>query len=405
VPRPSILALAGVALLLAGCGSSSKTGSSSTTTSAAASAGTTTASTPSSPLLLSLTKISSLGTTVPANGDVNPYGLVLVPNSAGALHAGSLLVSNFNDKANNQGTGTTIAQISSAGKSSLFANISAKSLPGTCPGGVGLTTALNILPGGYVIVGSLPTTDGKSATAKDGCLIVLDSSGKPVETIAGANIQGPWDSAAVSEGSKTTLFVSNVLNGGAAKGIHTVNSSTVVRIALESGEGRPPKVLSQQVIANGIPWRDSPTALVIGPTGVALGSNGTLYVADTLVNRITAIPQAMARSTPAPGGGSTVSEGEHLKEPLGLALASNGDIITTNAGDGNMVETTPAGQQVAVRTTDKKTGAGTLFGLAVAPEGKGIYFVDDGENTLNILHEGKPPAPSTSSTAASSTTP
>jgi predicted lipoprotein with Yx(FWY)xxD motif len=68
-----------------------------------------------------------------------------------------------------------------------------------------------------------------------------------------------------------------------------------------------------------------------------------------------------------------------------------------------MVETTPAGQQVAVQTADKKTGAGSLFGLAVAPEGKGIYFVDDGENTLNFLHEGQPATPTTSSTAAAPT--
>jgi hypothetical protein len=31
-------------------------------------------------------------------------------------------------------------------------------------------------------------------------------------------------------------------------------------------------------------------------------------------------------------------------------------------------------------------GAGTLFGLAVKPGGKGIYFVDDGDNTLDLLH-------------------
>jgi len=234
-------------------------------------------------------------------------------------------------------------------------------------------------------VGSLPTTNGKSATAKYGCLIVLDSSGRVVKTIASANIQGPWGSTAVSEGSKTTMFVSMVLNGGAAKGVHTINNSTVVRIVLESGAEQAPKVLSEQVIADGIPWVDSPTALAIGPTGVALASNGTLYLADTLVSRITAIPQAMSRTTPAPKGGNTVSEGGHLKEPLGLVLAPNGDIITTNAADGNIVETTPSGRQVAVQTADKKTGAGSLFGLAIAPEGKRIYFVDDGENTLNLF--------------------
>jgi plastocyanin len=398
VRTTSIIALtATVAVLLAGCGGSSK----SSTSTAHANTSTAASVSNSTPLLSNLSQVSTLGSTVPANGDVNPYGLVTVPSSVGSLKAGNLLVSNFNDKENNQGTGTTIVQMTPSGKLSLFAAIDAKTLPGACPGGVGLTSALNILPGGYVVVGSLPTTNGKSATAQYGCMIVLDSSGKVVKTIAGANIQGPWGSTAVSEGSKTTMFVSMALNGGAAKGVHTINNSTVLRIVFESGAEKPPTVLSEQVVANGIPWVDSPTALVIGPTGVALASNGTLYVADTLVSRITAVPQAMTRTTPAPKGGTTVSEGGHLKEPLGLTLAPNGNIITTNAGDGNIVETTPAGQQVAVQTADKKTGAGSLFGLAIAPAGKGIYFVDDGENTLNLLHE---PATSTAPTATSATT-
>jgi len=381
VPRSSLAALAVAALALAGCGSSS----SSTTSSSSTAAATTPTQTPTA-FIARFTKPGTLGSTVPANGDVNPYGLVTIPTSVGKLNAGNLLVSNFNDKENNQGTGTTIDQVTPAGKSSLFATVDAKALPGSCPGGVGLTTALNVLPGGYVVVGSLPTTNGKSATAKAGCLIVLDSAGKAVETIAGHNIQGPWDSTAVSQGSTTTLFVSNALNGGADDGVKTVDNSTVVRIGLESGPGQSPKVLSEQVIANKIPWVDSPTALVIGPTGLALGANGTLYLADTLVNRITAIPQAMTRTTPVPAGGTTVSEGQLLKEPLGLVLAPNGDIITSNAGDGNIIETTPAGKQLIAATADTKTGAGSLFGLALAPNETGLYYVDDGENTLRLLH-------------------
>jgi len=393
VPRTSILALAGIALVLAGCGSS-KSSSSSSSTSAAASSATATPSASSSPFLANLGSVSKVASTVPANGDVNPYGIVFVSSSVGKLQAGQMLISNFNAKEgakeSGQGTGTTIVQVSTAGKVSPFATIDAKTLPVPCPGGVGLTTALNILPGGYVVVGSLPTTDGKSATAKYGCLIVLDSKGRTVETIASKNIQGPWDSTAKSEGSKTTLFVSNALNGGAAKGIHTIDNSTVLRIELESGENQTPKVLSETVIANGIPWADSAEALVLGPTGLALGSNGTLYVASTDGDRILAISEAMTRTTPAAKGGTVLTEGGHLKEPLGMVLAPNGNIITSNGGDGNMVETTPAGQQVAVQTADKKTGAGSLFGLAIDPEGKGIYFVDDGENTLNFLHEGQP---------------
>jgi predicted lipoprotein with Yx(FWY)xxD motif len=402
VPRTSILALVGVALAVAGCGSSS----SSSSTSTAASAATTTSASPS-PFLANLRTVSKVASTVPANGDVNPYGIVFVSTSVGKLQSGQMLISNFNAKEGGQGTGTTIVQVSRTGKVSLFAAIDAKTLPGPCPGGVGLTTALNILPGGYVVVGSLPTTDGKSATARYGCLIVLDSEGKAVETIAGKNIQGPWDSTAKSEGSKTTLFVSNALNGGAAKGIHTIDNSTVLRIELESGENQTPKVLSETVIANGIPWVDSAEALVLGPTGLALASNGTLYVASTEDSKILAISEALTRTTPAAKGGAVLTEGGHLKEPLGMVLAPNGNIITSNGGDGNMVETTPAGQQVAVQAADKKTGAGTLFGLVVAPEGKGIYFVDDGESTLNLLHEGQPatPTPSSTTTSAATTTP
>jgi hypothetical protein len=388
VPRSSILALAGVALMLAGCGSSS--GSNSSSSAAPASTPAATTATTSTPFLSPLRTVSTIASTVPSNGDINPYGIATVPTSTGKLQEGQILISNFNAKesakANGQGTGTTIVQVSTAGKVSLFARIDAKTLPGPCPGGVGLTTALNVLPGGYVVVGSLPTTNGKSATAKYGCLIVLDSEGRAVETIAGKNIQGPWDSTAKSEGSKTSLFVSNALNGGAAKGIRTIDNSTVLRIELESGEGQTPKVLSETVIADGIPWVDSEEALVLGPTGLALASDGTLYVASTADSKILAISEATTRTTPAAKGGAVLTEAGHLKEPLGMVLAPNGNIITSNGGDGNMVETTPAGQQVAVRTADEKTGAGSLFGMAIAPEGKGVYFVDDGENTLSLLH-------------------
>jgi hypothetical protein len=374
--------------MLAGCGSSSSSNSSSSAAPASTPAATT--ATTSTAFLSPLRTVSTIASTVPSNGDINPYGIATIPTSTGKLQAGQILISNFNAKEgakeNGQGTGTTIVQVSTTGKVSLFAKIDAKTLPGPCPGGVGLTTALNILPGGYVVVGSLPTTNGKSATAKYGCLIVLDSEGKAIETIASKNIQGPWDSTAKSEGSKTMLFVSNALNGGAAKGLKTIDNSTVLRIELESGEGQTPKVLSETVIADGIPWVDSEEALVLGPTGLALASNGTLYVASTEDSKILAISEASTRTTPAAKGGTVLTEAGHLKEPLGMVLAPNGNIITSNGGDGNMVETTPAGQQVAVQTADKKTGAGSLFGLVIAPEGKGIYFVDDGENTLNLLH-------------------
>ncbi|HEY2651625.1 MAG TPA: hypothetical protein VGI50_06875 [Solirubrobacteraceae bacterium] len=334
--------------------------------------------------LSSLHSIKTIASTVPPNGDVNPYGVAIVPRTVGALTAGDFLVTNFNARSNSQGTGSTIVQISPAGKLSVFAQITAHSLPGACPGGVGLTSALGVLPRGYVVVGSLPTTNGQSATAKYGCLIVLNSAGRPVETITGPDVEGPWDMATVTRGATTTLFVSNVLNGGADDGFYTVTTATVLRIRLTTSRGAP-RVTSQQIIAGTIPWRDDKAALVIGPTGVALASNGTLYVADTLGNRIIAIPQAMTRTRAVPDRGITLSLGGDLKQPLGLAIAPNGDIITTNAGDGKIVETTPDGKQVAVVAGDAKSGAGSLFGLVIDRD-NALVYVDDGLNTLRVLH-------------------
>ena len=174
----------------------------------------------------------TLASTVPKNGDVNPYGVAVVPASTGRLVAGDVLVSNFNNRGNLQGTGTTIVEISPAGDVRVFASLDRRKLGGACPGGLGLTTALVALQSGWVIVGSLPTTDGTSATAQAGCLIVLDSSGNPVETISGGPINGPWDMTALDSGSMATLFVTNVLNGTVAASPGTVAGGTVVRIGL-----------------------------------------------------------------------------------------------------------------------------------------------------------------------------
>ena len=331
----------------------------------------------------SLTKITSVGSTVPANGDVNPYGIVNVSRSVGSLVAGDILISNFNSSENRQGTGTTIVQLTPSGRLSLFAQINPAALPEPCPGGVGLTTALAMLPQGYVVVGSLPTKNGKSATAKEGCLIVLDSTGHPVQTISGPPINGPWDMTAAGEGQNTTLFVTNVLNGTVESGKTPVDEGTVVRIRLHTTAHKPPKVTAMSVIAEGFPERTDPEALVVGPTGVALGDEGTLYVADTQGNRIAAVPKAMTRSTPVEEAGTTVASGGYLNSPLGLTLAPNGDILTANAGDGNIVETTPLGAEFQPLNTE--AGAGGLFGLTVAPNLKGVYFVDDSNNTLELL--------------------
>jgi hypothetical protein len=339
---------------------------------------------PSQPFLSQLSSVAQVASTVPNNGEVNPYGVAVVQDTSGILVQGNILVSNFNNKANQQGTGTTIVQITPDGTQSLFAQINATTLPGACPGGVGLTTALVALRSGWVIVGSLPTKDGTPATAQAGCLIVLNNQGQVAETFSGSYINGPWDMTAFEQGNNVALFVTNVLNGTVPANGTVVNQGTVVRIDLNIPNQGMPQEVSSTIIGSGFGQRTDPAALVIGPTGVALAPDGTLYVADSLANRTAAIPNALERQTSA-GTGLTVSANGAINTPLGLTIAPNGDIIVANAGDGNLVEITPNGNQVGVKTVEP-AGAGTLFGLTIAPMNAGVYFVDDGTNALNLLH-------------------
>jgi hypothetical protein len=333
--------------------------------------------------------ISVVGSTVPANGDVNPYGIARVPRSSGALVKGNILISNFNNSSNLQGTGTTLVQMAPDGTNTLFAQIDANHLPGPCPGGLGLTTALVVLRSGWVIVGSLPTTDGTSATAQAGCLLVLDSNGNVWETFYGSLINGPWDMTAWDAGSSADLFVTNVLNGTVAAGGMVVHGGTVVRLSLTNISSKSaPTLQSITVIGSGFAERTDPAALVIGPTGLGLNANGdTLYVADSLKNRVTAIPLPLSRDTSA-GTGTIVTHGGILDDPLGLTVAPDGNILTVNGNNGWLVETTPEGEQIQTTLLDASgnpPGAGALFGL-IAVRGIGIYYVDDATNTLNLFH-------------------
>ncbi|MBV8961321.1 MAG: hypothetical protein JO087_21370, partial [Actinobacteria bacterium] len=312
------------------------------------------------PFISRFHKITHLASMVPtkgpAKGDQNPYGVAVVRRSVGKLVKGDVLVSNFNNSMNQQGTGSSIMEVSPSGNARVFAVVPQP----TKTKAVGLTTALAELPNGFVIVGSLPAPGGMSANMTAGALTVLNSKGKVVKMLKGGHINGPWDMTAVSQGNKATLFVTNVLNGTVKAAGKTVHKGTVVRIGLTfSSSGA--RMTSEKVIATGFGEHTDPAALVVGPTGVGLAPSGTLYVADSVANRIAAIPSAMTRMTKLAHGGMTVSQGKFLNDPLGLAIAPNGDAVSMNGADGRAVETTPAGKQFV--KTLIKNGAGDLFGL------------------------------------------
>ncbi len=337
------------------------------------------------PILPRLSTVPTLSvSTVPPNGDVNPYGVAFVPDgfpAGGPLQPGDILVSNFNNGANLQGTGTTIVRIDRTGAQSLFF----QGRPS-----LGLTTALGVLRAGFVVVGNLPTTTSKATCTQGpagqevgvgmGSLLILDARGHVVRELhSQAFLDGPWDLAVSDGGDTASVFVSNVLNG------------SVSRIDLEL-DGSGVSVRGMTRIASGYAIRCDPAALVVGPTGLALDQAAdVLYVASTGDNAIYAVQDPFGQ--PAEGTGSVlVQDPVHLHGPLGLVRAANGDLITSQgdavnpdpAHPSEIVEYTATGRFVDQFSIDPAPGS--AFGMALTSSRNGFVFaaVDDGTNVLDV---------------------
>ncbi|WP_321916849.1 hypothetical protein [Paraburkholderia sp. J11-2] len=333
---------------------------------------------------------TTLINTVPDNGDQNPYAIFVAPVSAGTVKEGDVLVDNFNNAANLQGTGSTIIDYHPDTKQmTLFATIP-RDLK-ECPGGVGLSTAMTMLKSGWVIVGSTPSNDGTTGTKGAGCMIVLDSGGKIAKVISSPNINDPWGNmAVVDNGDHATLFVSNAGFGvGSAAGDPPVfKQATVLRLDLDIPSGQAPAVKSETVVASGFGAQADKGVFLVGPTGLALSAdNKLLYVSDAIGNRINVIEDPLTRDTSAGVGRQLTADGL-LHRPLAMITTPQGHLLVTNALNGQVVEIDPtAAKQLYARwiDTDKAQtppGNGDLFGIALTPAGDGFYYVEDDVNTL-----------------------
>jgi hypothetical protein len=322
-------------------------------------------------------------TTVPANGDVNPYGVAFVPwgfPAGGTISAGDVLVSNFNNSNNAQGTGTTI--------------VSQPSHPPIAPPGTattffaskltGLSTALGVLRKGFVVVGNVPTTDGGFDTIGAGALQVIDRHGKLLETWTDpVLLDGPWDLTVDDHDTWANIYVSNVLNGTVVRLEVSVSSSTV-------------ELKNKTIIGSGYTHVPNGPALVLGPTGLAFDADsGVLYVASTADNAIYSIANAAAREHSA-GRGELVFSSSHLRGPLALRFAPNGHLLTANGDAVNasllypseIVEFTRWGEFVREYNVDSSQGG--AFGLDARRDedgGLNLALIDDVTNNLLVIRE------------------
>lgn len=312
--------------------------------------------------------------TIPSNGDVNPYGVSFVPSNVtmGMLHPGDILVSNFNNKANLQGTGTTITRVPSKGQPSTFF----QGQPG-----IGLSTSLHALKSGYVLVGNFPSTDGTCATAQAGSILVISPWGKLLGSITNKYIDGPWDSAVIDNGNSVTLFIANGLSG------------TVTRLVLGGSGAGGSYVQSAVQIGSGymhpcdtVTFVDAPTGLVYNP------KTGDLYVASTADNKVFVLHDAATTSKDEGTGQVLYADNKHLHGALGMTMAPNGHLLVTNndvinadpAQPSEIVEFTLSGMFVRQISVDPALGG--AFGLNVMTMNNvsRLAAVDDNASTLLI---------------------
>jgi hypothetical protein len=311
--------------------------------------------------------------TVPSNGDVNPYGVAFIASNfqagTGPLLPGDILVSNFNNNQNLQGTGSTIVRFSN-NQQTLFFQGSA---------GIGLSTALGTLQKGLIVVGNAPSTDGTSSTATAGSLLVINNQGQLIQTITDPNIQSPWDMTLLDEGSEAVAFVTNALTG------------TVVRLSfLESATGL--KLIHSVVIASGYVHRGDPAAFFVAPTGLVFDQGtGDLFVASTGDNAVFVLHHALGISSSQGTGTIVYQDNVHLHGALALAEAPNGDLLVSNNDTINpdpnqpseVVEFTKQGAFVKELSMDPAFGGS--FGLAVNTVNNVSTFATIDDNTASLF--------------------
>jgi hypothetical protein len=319
-----------------------------------------------------------LFTTVPANGDTNPYGLAFVPKgfpSNSPLQPGDILVSNFNNKTM-QGLGTTIVRITPQGTTSTFYQ---------GPPGIGFTNALGVLKRGLIVAGYVPTTDGTPNTLQSGGLLILDQNGKVLANLQNPNLlNGPWSLTIDDRGSSASIFVANVLSG------------SITRFDLSFPQsGSPTFTVQRKVqIASGFPAHTDPAAIVLGPAGMVYNrQNGALYVASESNNRIYVIPHAEKATRTQQGKGTLlVQDILHMHGPLGLAQAPNGNLVVANADSTNvnpnlpseLVEYTTKGHFVAQKSIDMANGGAFAVAFGTFGGNRVLAAVDDNTPGLQV---------------------
>jgi hypothetical protein len=337
-------------------------------------------------LLKTLTKQVVIGSTVdPTNGDQNPYGLTYVatdPYGTGKIKKGDLLICNFNNKANVQGTGTTVEVLNSA--------------PGSKPTRFAQQSK-DLLGCGSMVLSPLDQAWLAASATKDAASI--NPTGKIAKMVTNKSLVEPWGSA----------YAASVLGYPPGDGLFVGDASSgkIVRLNLGTASGK----ITVVPVISGFQVNHGKPGSILGPSGMQYkgGRADTLFIVDGVNNTVIAVSHAyrdlnsaneiVVGSTgktftgPKAQDARVIFSGSPLNGPISSTLLPNGNLIIGNTGDASgtnlMVEITSTGVLLATRNVDKGA-AGALFGIVSTGSSDAnskIYFNDDNANNVQALEK------------------
>ncbi|MEO9263003.1 MAG: hypothetical protein ABI282_02850, partial [Candidatus Baltobacteraceae bacterium] len=301
-------------------------------------------------VLKQLTVKKTIGSTVdPMNGDQNPYGLDVARSTSGKIKAGDFVICNFNNKANVQGTGTTIEVLHPTVGAVPMRLAQHKSLRGC--------DALALSPGDDPWVAAFSANDNP----------IFTSSGMFVTALTQYPWYRPFGQAfsPIGPTGGSAFYESNAADG------------SIVRINVDTSFN-----YTFDRIASGFGVNQGQPGSILGPSGLQYDTKlDRLYVIDGTTNTIVALnhvttipaggiavgPDGKTFSGPFAKRGKLIFAGAPLNGPISSALLPNGNLIVGNTLDPNgknlMVEiSTTTGHMLFVRNVDKGVGA-AIFGM------------------------------------------
>ena len=317
--------------------------------------------------------LRTIGSTVDsANGDQNPYGLVIANATTSKIAKGDLIACNFNDKANIQGNGTTIEVLHPFPGAKSHRLVADPSLKGCA--------AIALGPMNDIWLAAYTANDNP----------IVSPEGQIFTTLLNGPWHGPFGQAFSGHPGPdgvAAFYESNALDG------------SIIRINIRSnGPFTYDKIVAGLDVNHGVPGS------ILTPSGLTYdASRDTLYIIDgNDVGRVYAISQV---SSVRPNGitvssktdqcffgpdarfGRQVFHGPPLNAPISADLLFNGDLVIGNTLDNRLVQLSPNGRVMGVLNVDRGPD-GALFGIATqgtTADNTRIYLNDDNDNTIKVL--------------------